>query len=94
MKDLKQFREDKMAQAEIERFDTVKIKDREEAETLFGEIQHQRAKLMNELRDNDSNDERQIIHDVLYELKTVRNKIGSQLNAIGRANINRRKMNG
>lgn len=90
MTDLKQFREEKMKQAELERFQTVKIQDRDEAETLFAEIQAHRATLMGELRTNGSSAERQIIHDVLYELKTVRNMIGSQLTSIGRANIGKR----
>ena len=87
MNDLAQFRETKMEQAEVNRFDTVKVTDREHGEALQAEIAAHRAILMKELTDNGNAQERQIIHDVLYELKTVRNKIGSQITAIGRANI-------
>jgi hypothetical protein len=91
MNDLAQFREKKMKQAEIEKYNTVRIADREEHDALFEEIQAHRSKLMGELSTNNSAQERQIIHDVLYDLKTVKNKIGSQLTAIVRAKMMSRK---
>ena len=48
------------------------------------DIQKARNGLMNELATNDSVAERQIIHDILYDLKTARHNTNAHMNKIAR----------
>lgn len=59
-------------------------------EDLDGKYEHEqeiakaRKGLMNELATNDSSAERQILHDILYDLKTARHNTNSRMNQVAR----------
>jgi len=72
MTDLKQFDETKREEYEIERLMNIKFTDLEGKYAAQEEIQKVRAGLMQELTDNNSSEERQIIHNILYDLKTAK----------------------
>lgn len=78
------FETSKREQYEVEALLTPTFEDLDGKWAHEAEIQKARQGLMAELASNNSAAERQIIHNILYDLKTARHNANSHMNKVAR----------
>ena len=81
---MNEFETIKREQYKIEELSNPEFNDLDGKYEHEAKIQEARRGLMNELSTNGSVAERQIIHNILYDLKTARHNTNSRMNQVAR----------
>lgn len=89
---MSQFEKQLRSRVDVDRLVGTRIKTIEEGKLLMEEINTWSKKLLQEMIDKDLNNEQEKAYsDMRYDLKTAKQRIGSQLTALVKAKIASRK---